>query len=178
MLHFPRTLCALLCASLLWAHAAPAGAAAPEPATTTAATASDTLGPGVLAHALDAQGRAFDAQGLRGKVTIVFVWSTACSVCRTALPELRANAAGWRSKPFALVTLNVDAQRSDWLTYEQVVARVSPAAANLHALWQNARPATARLPLTLVLDAQGRVVARHEGRMAPQAWDAVADLLP
>jgi hypothetical protein len=29
-----------------------------------------------------------------------------------------------------------------------------------------------------VFDVQGREVARHEGRIAPEAWDDVAALLP
>jgi glutathione peroxidase-family protein len=32
--------------------------------------------------------------------------------------------------------------------------------------------------LTLLVNAQGKVVARFEGRLAPEAWDGVADLLP
>jgi hypothetical protein len=35
-----------------------------------------------------------------------------------------------------------------------------------------------KLPLTLLVNAQGKVVARFEGRLAPEAWDGVADLLP
>ena len=35
-----------------------------------------------------------------------------------------------------------------------------------------------KLPLTLLVNAQGKVVARFEGRLAPEAWDGLADLLP
>lgn len=121
--------------------------------------------------------RQVDARQTQGKVAVIFVWSTACAVCRTALPELRANATGWAHKPFRLVTLNVDAQRSDWLAYEQLVQRSTPALANMQAYWLGDSLPAQRLPLTLVLDSQGKVVARHEGRMAPQAWDTVAELL-
>jgi hypothetical protein len=34
-----------------------------------------------------------------------------------------------------------------------------------------------KLPVTLLLDAKGKVVSRYEGRMAPEAWDGVAELL-
>ena len=33
-------------------------------------------------------------------------------------------------------------------------------------------------PLTLVLNTKGQVIARHEGRIAPEAWDDVAEALP
>ena len=107
----------------------------------------------------------------------MFVWSTACAVCRSALPELRANAAGWKDKPFALVTLNVDSQTADWMAYESLVARTAMPPPNLMSLWLGANAAPQRLPLTLVVDAQGKVRARFEGRMAPEAWDGVAELL-
>ena len=34
------------------------------------------------------------------------------------------------------------------------------------------------VPLTLLFDTKGREVARFEGRIAPEAWDGVAELLP
>ena len=34
------------------------------------------------------------------------------------------------------------------------------------------------LPLTLLIDSKGRVLQRFEGRLAPEVWDGVADLLP
>jgi hypothetical protein len=30
----------------------------------------------------------------------------------------------------------------------------------------------------LLVDAKGTVVARYEGRLAPEVWDGVAELLP
>lgn len=116
---------------------------------------------------------------LRGKVSIVFFWSTACAVCRDSLPELRANLAGWRDKPFALVTVNVDRNPADWQAYERILGQTQTPPKGLFALRQDASvPAPAKLPLTLLVNAQGQVVARYEGRLAPEAWDGVADLLP
>lgn len=120
-------------------------------------------------------GAVFDPAKLNGKVVMVFYWSTRCGVCLSHLPELRANLAGWRGKPFELVTVNVDTDMAEWRAYEQIVSKTH--ALRPVALW-SAKPAALKLPLTLVLDTQGRVVARHEGRIAPEAWDAVAEILP
>ena len=68
-------------------------------------------------------GEQFARNTLQGKVAIVFFWSTSCAVCRDSLPELRANLTGWRDKPFALVTVNVDAKASDWLAYESILSK-------------------------------------------------------
>ena len=120
-------------------------------------------------------GSQFDLAKSRGKVVLVFFWSTNCGVCLSAMPELRLNLAGWRGKPFELVTVNVDTNMADWKSYEQIAAKTQTQA--LTAIWTGKAPSQ-KLPLTLVLDAKGRVVARHEGRVAPEAWDAVAEILP
>jgi len=119
------------------------------------------------------------SERLRGKVAIIFFWSTACAVCRDSLPELRANLAGWREKPFALVTVNVDRNAADWQAYERILGQTQVPPKGLFALRQDASvPAPAKLPLTLLVNAQGQVVARFEGRLAPEVWDGVADWLP
>jgi thiol-disulfide isomerase/thioredoxin len=129
------------------------------------------------AHSLT--GAPFAPAQIRGKVTIVFYWSTTCAVCRDSLPELRANLAGWRDKPFALVTVNVDRNPADWQAYERILGQTQAPPKGLFAVRQDtALPPPAKLPLTLLVNAQGQVVARYEGRLAPEAWDGVADLLP
>lgn len=121
------------------------------------------------------EGAKFDMAQLKGKVVMVFFWSTNCAVCRSHLPELRANMAGWRNKPFALVTVNVDNKFADWLAYENIAIKTQTV--RPMSVWMGS-DAAQKLPLTLVLDTSGRVVIRHEGRIAPEAWDSVAELLP
>lgn len=133
-----------------------------------------------------ANGQRFDLAQKKGRVVMVFYWSTGCAVCRTKLPELRANLLGWKDKPFDLVTVSVDRSEADWRSYEQLQATTQAAAAQRGiALWSGAPDfrhslgsAALKLPLTLVIDADGKVKQRVEGRMAPEAWDLVADLLP
>jgi thiol-disulfide isomerase/thioredoxin len=128
-------------------------------------------------------GRAFDLAALRGRVVLMMLWRTDCPVCLDKMPELRANALGWKGKPFDLVTVSLDARRSDAQGYDQVrrlVARESP----VWSLWSGdmslppAWHAGSRLPVTLIFDSQGRLKARHEGRVPADVWDDVADLLP
>ena len=120
-------------------------------------------------------GERFDLSALKGKVVMLFYWSTQCAVCRSHLPELRANLAGWKDKPFELVTVNVDKNQTEWRAYEKILAQTS--AVRPTAVWQGDL-VLAKLPVTVVLDLQGREAARHEGRIAPEAWDDVAALLP
>jgi thiol-disulfide isomerase/thioredoxin len=150
---------------------------APVAASPTVAPAA-TL-PALSLHAHNMGGEPFEVNALKGKVAIVFFWSTSCAVCRDSLPELRANLAGWRDKPFALVTVNVDVKASDWLAYESILSKTKMPPKSLYPLRQDeGRLVPPKLPLTLLVNAQGKVVARFEGRLAPEAWDGVADLMP
>lgn len=143
-----------------------------------AASAAPPLTPLHL-QASSLAGEPFQMDRLKGKVSVVFYWSTDCTVCRDSLPELRANLAGWRNKPFALVTVNVDRRAADWLAYERILAQTQTPAQGVVSLRQTeGQPLPGKLPLTLLIDAQGKVVARYEGRLAPEVWDGVADLMP
>ena len=130
----------------------------------------------VQAYAMN--GERFAAKQVEGKVAIVFFWSTTCAVCRDSLPELRANLAGWSNKPFALVTVNVDRTPNDWLSYERILAQTKAPTKGLISVRQDdGKPLPAKLPMTLLIDTKGKVVRRYEGRVAPEAWDDVAELL-
>ena len=129
-------------------------------------------------------GRAFDLTAQRGRVVMVVLWRTDCAVCLNKMPELRANALGWKSKAFDLVTLSVDPKRADADTYDRARRLVASGAGPVWSFWQGdvrwpaAWATGARLPVTLIFDREGQLKARHEGRVPPDVWDEVADLLP
>lgn len=129
-------------------------------------------------------GQRFSLEALRGKVVMLFFWNTDCTPCIQKMPELRANAMGWRSKPFELVLISTDRDRAAALGYLQTLNQIEKNGPPMPALWTGdlsyGAPLTApaSVPLTLVIDAKGNVVARHAGRIAPEAWDDVAGLLP
>lgn len=130
-------------------------------------------------------GQPFSSEAQRGKVLMIFYWSTDCAVCRSKMAELRANAQGWRGKPFELVLVSEDRRRDDLLAYDKAWKSTQDPALQPPSLWAgdaafvdslSRRPG--RLPFTVVLDAQGMERARFEGRIPADAWDAVAELLP
>ncbi len=129
-------------------------------------------------------GQPFSLEAQRGKVVMLFFWNTDCAPCIQKMPELRANAAGWRGKPFELVLVSTDRDRSAALSYLQTLKTIEKGGPAMPALWAGdltfvaPLAAPAAVPLTLVIDAKGAVVARHAGRIAPEAWDDVAGLLP
>jgi thiol-disulfide isomerase/thioredoxin len=138
--------------------------------------------PALSGRTLD--GKAFDLAERRGRVVLLLLWRTDCAVCLNKMPELRANAAGWRDKPFDLVTLNLDPAKADADAYERARQQTGAARQPIWSLWHGdlrmpaewQRPA--RLPVLLLFDTDGKLVKRHEGRVPPEAWDEVAELLP
>lgn len=129
-------------------------------------------------------GSTFNLQALRGRVVMLFFWNTDCVPCVQRMPELRANAAGWRGKPFTLVLVSTDRERQSALAYVRTLRQVDKAAVDTPFLWAGEQrlgaglTVPASVPQTLVLDSRGEMVARHVGRIAPEAWDDVAELLP
>ena len=164
---------------MLAALLAAAAALSSAPAHSQATAPLWTKGSMLALNAVDAKGQRLDVAKLRNQVVVVFVWSTGCAVCRDSLPELRANAAGWQTKPFTLLAVNVDARAEDWSRYETLVGQTLMPAKNWQSLrLEGAAPTGQRLPLTLLVDTQGKIIQRFEGRLAPEVWDGVAELLP
>lgn len=129
-------------------------------------------------------GRAYNSDERKGRVLLVVLWRTDCAVCLSKMPELRANAQGWQDQPFDLLTVSLDPERNDTAQYERTSRQLNPRLAPLWSFWHGQAQVPAdwrgsgRLPVTLVFDGQGRLAARHEGRVPAEAWNQVADLLP
>ncbi|MES2398844.1 MAG: TlpA disulfide reductase family protein [Pseudomonadota bacterium] len=129
------------------------------------------------------EGAAFKLASLKGKVVLVMFWSTGCAVCRDKMPELRTNYEGWKGKPFELVAVNTDSRVKDFLEYERIISATVPLKQRFVQLWTGeagysdnvGKPV--QLPAAFLVDKNGRIVERYVGRIPPEAWDRIADLL-
>lgn len=129
-------------------------------------------------------GRPLDLAALRGKVVLLMFWSTDCAVCRDKMAELRRNVGGWRGQPFEMIAVATDARRQDVADYDALLQRMVPGSERFAMLWR-ADPAhrdgfgaLPKLPATYLIDREGRIVERFSGRIPPEAWDRIADLMP
>ena len=146
------------------------------------------------AHAQSAQSPVFvgktmqpatvDLAQLKGKVVLLFFWSTDCAVCLDKLPELRRNLEGWRGKDFVIVAVSQDRSMADLKAYEQVLDKVAPANAQMKIVWR--RDAAHRdsfgelpfkTPTTVVIDRAGKIAKTVTGRVPAELWDDIADLV-
>lgn len=148
------------------------------------ATAAETPATTSALLGRTAQQATVDLQQLRGKVVLLFFWSTDCPVCLDKLPELRRNLEGWRGKDFVIVAVSQDRSAADLKAYEQVLDRVAPPNAQMKIVWRRDeahRDSFGELPLnvptTVVLDREGKVAKQVRGRVAAELWDDIAELV-
>ena len=143
-----------------------------EPAAKTLALSGTTL-----------EGQAYDLKADRGKVVLVFFWSTDCAVCRDKMPELRLNYEAWRSKGFQLVAVSLDRSLSAVKSYMDIVDHTVAPTQRFPSLWRGASAhkdnfgPVAQTPTTFVLDRNHKVVTEIRGRIVPGLWDDIAELV-
>lgn len=170
----------------LCALAVPAAAAPPLPSPPVAsAPLSLPAGDELTLTGQTLRGQPFSLAALRGKVVLVYFWATDCPICLNKMPELRANVSGWKGKPFELVTVHLDRQREVADRYWYAVGATASRGAMGPVLWRGAADyhdslprLPSMLPFSVLINAQGKVVASFEGRIPPEVWDQVAELLP
>ncbi len=169
-----KQLLSFLLASLVFAPVFAQSAAAP-------AKSAQVVTPQIEGKTID--GAPFNLSMLKGKVVLVMFWSTGCAVCRDKMPELRNNYSGWAGKPFELVAINTDSRAQDFLDYERIITRMVPMKQRFLQMWtgetgyKDNLGKQEMLPVTYLLDKTGLAVERYVGRIPPEAWDRIADLL-
>lgn len=167
------TLCLLLCIATtgLMAQTKPLSSGAKKP-----------VEPIITAHTTT--GDKFELAKLRGKVVVVYFWSTNCSICLDVMNEIRINTQGWVDQPFATVAVNLNKNRADFDGYIYTLRMMSQDQNKVthvygadHYYNDNLNVKN-KLPTAFVINVKGELVARYEGRIPAQAWDKIADLLP
>ena len=131
------------------------------------------------------QGQPVSLQALRGKVVLVFLWSTDCPVCLDKMPEIRRNLEGWKGRDFVVLALNQDGRESELKAYEAALQGSGVVGQpQLQWLWRrapghrdNLGAVNTHLPSTWVLNREGQLVRQHTGRWNPTLWDEVAELV-
>ncbi len=149
------------------------------------APAGAALAPTITGTTLE--NKAFQLASRKGKVVLVMFWSTDCAVCRDKMPELRDNALGWAGKPFEMVLVSVDPRMDDVKSYNTIINQTVPLNQRLTQLWVGdtayqdnlglSKLSRRQLPVSLLIDKQGKLVERYNGRIPAQVWDRIADLL-
>ena len=127
-----------------------------------------TLSSAALRSALAADG-GFDPARYAGKIVYLDFWASWCPPCLQSFPWMQALADRHATRPFAVVGVNLDRERA---AADRFIAKAKP---RFDIAYDPAGASARRyevkvMPSSFLLDAQGRVIHRHEGfKMADQA---------
>lgn len=118
----------------------------------------------------DAAGRKRTLADFRGRVVLLNLWATWCSPCRAEMPTLDRLQSRLGGKDFEVVALSIDREGTpivkrffDETGVHSLAVYVDP------TMEAQGRLAAVGIPTTVVIDRQGREVARKSG---PAAWDS------
>ena len=116
----------------------------------------------------DASGTPTSLAAFRGRFVLLNVWATWCPPCREEMPTLDRLQASLGGPDFEVLTVSIDAQGLPVVRtfFKQIgIKHLHPYIDSLHEV--GALGATG-VPLTLLIDREGREVAR---KLGPATWD-------
>ncbi len=109
------------------------------------------------------KGKEVSSSSLVGKVTVVNFWATWCLPCLLEIPTLHDVAKEYGDKNVAVVAISVDAKSNallqayvDKFKMDYTVAMANPGVLNGFHISDT-------VPMTFILDQQGRIVRKHVG---------------
>jgi thiol-disulfide isomerase/thioredoxin len=110
----------------------------------------------------DLSGKQFALTGLRGKVVLLNFWATWCAPCREEMPAFSRWQLSYGAQGLSVVGVSMD---DDLESVRQMLAQrpVSYRVVMGDAILAERFGGVLGLPLSYLLDAQGRVVARYQG---------------
>ena len=123
-------------------------------------------------------GDPLDLADLRGDVVVVNVWGSWCPPCREEAPVLARASADYAARDVSFVGVNVKDNRPAALAFEDRYGITYPSiddSSGQGVLALSAYVPAAAVPVTLVLDRQGRVAARVLGTVRESTLRALLD---
>jgi thiol-disulfide isomerase/thioredoxin len=115
----------------------------------------------------------------RGKPLVINVWASWCGPCRQEMGSLERMSRRFGAKQLNVIGISTDDYRDRALAF---VKQSNITFSNFidHELFLENMLGANRLPLTVLVDAQGRVLAKHYGAKewdSPQSLDLIAKTL-
>ncbi len=115
----------------------------------------------------------------RGKPLLINVWASWCGPCRQEMASLERLSRRFGGKQFNVIGISTDDYRDRAQAFVKH-SKISFSNFIDHELYLENMLGADRLPLTVIVDAQGRVMAKHYGAKewdSPQAVDFIAKSL-
>jgi thiol-disulfide isomerase/thioredoxin len=151
----------ILCLFLLLSDIAPAAFAATP--------GEINVGENLREARLDALfGNAAKFSDFRGKPLVINVWASWCGPCRAEMGSLERLAMRYRGKDFNVIGISTDDDRNSALGFLRYAKITFPNYIDHNVVLENMLGAN-KIPLTILVDADGRVVRKIAGA---RQWDS------
>ncbi len=121
-------------------------------------------------------GDRFDLAGQRGHVVLVHFWATWCAPCREEMPVLNDFYRGYRARGLEVIGVSVDRGR-DVAQVRDVMRAFSFPSGMLRDAARNDFGSQNELPVTFVVDAEGRVRGELRPATAPLTRENLARVI-
>lgn len=125
-----------------------------------------TLAAGAIAPEIvlnDPNGKSIPLSSLRGKVVLIDFWASWCGPCRLEMPNVVAAYKKYKSKGFDVYSVSLDKDKTQWTDAIKKDGLVWPNHVSDLGYWQSAVVPLYKIqgiPLTFLIDKEGRIVAR------------------
>ena len=115
-------------------------------------------------------GKALSLADSRGKVVLLNFWATWCGPCRAEIPDLIALQRKYKDQ-LQIIGLTVDDDDASMIKEVVTETRINYPVAMSSSEVRIQYGGIAALPTSFVLDAQGRIVQKHEGLRDPALYE-------
>jgi thiol-disulfide isomerase/thioredoxin len=115
-------------------------------------------------------GKPLTLAGSRGKVVLLNFWATWCGPCRAEIPDLIALQQKYKDR-LQIIGLTVDDDDPEMIKLVVARTRINYPVAMTPPELRKQYGGIAALPTSFVLDAQGRMVQKHEGLRDPILYE-------
>ena len=122
----------------------------------------------------DGTGRTYSLADFRGRVVLLNIWATWCAPCREEMPALDRLQAKLGGADFEVVALSIDRQGTEVVRkffadvgVKSLRIYIDPSAQSMSRL------GAVGVPMTLLIDRDGREIGRRAG---PAKWDTAQSI--
>ena len=131
----------------------------------------------------DVNGKKLNLSDFLGKTVLVSFFTAGCTVCSRDLKLMREFYVGNAKKNFVLLAINIDEDKKDFETYQQLVTLSLPKEQRFPMVWRNSPShkdnfgVISRQPTHFVINTKNQFVFKREGTFQPADWDALWESL-
>lgn len=119
----------------------------------------------------DVQGRLFTLSTLKGRVVLLDFWAIACGGCKLEVPWYVGFDQQYRSKGLSPVGLDMYGESPDAVKSFAIAHHMQyPLAIGTDAIGELYH--LSEMPLTVLIDRQGRIAVSHSGVVDPKVFEA------